>query len=246
MKKTRTSARRAARTLTTALLLTLSAAALIGPNIFTRPSSAQTPSCQPTQEGLISWWRGESDASDGVGANGGTPVGTVSYTQGQVGQAFSFDGSGYVEVADSPTLEPSRVAVEAWVRHLGGPGYAKYILSKGANGDYAASYALYTGGGDGLYFYITGSDNFIYFSPDAGQSVWDGQWHHVLGTFDGQHLRLYVDGAQVATAALSPPAPRLNTTYLPAVASTWGATAATVPAVTTTSSGTWTRSRSIA
>jgi hypothetical protein len=34
-------------------------------------------------------------------------------------------------------------------------------------------------------------------SPDAGPSIWDGSWHHVVGTYDGATLRLYVDGNEI-------------------------------------------------
>jgi Concanavalin A-like lectin/glucanases superfamily len=36
-------------------------------------------------------------------------------------------------------------------------------------------------------------------SPDVGNSIWDGTWHHIAGTFDGSTVRLYVDGTQVGT-----------------------------------------------
>ena len=28
----------------------------------------------------------------------------------------------------------------------------------------------------------------------AGYGVWDGNWHHAVGTFDGERIALYVDG----------------------------------------------------
>ena len=34
----------------------------------------------------------------------------------------------------------------------------------------------------------------------ASASVWDGKWHAIAGTYDGTVARLYVDGAQVASA----------------------------------------------
>ena len=29
--------------------------------------------------------------------------------------------------------------------------------------------------------------------------MWDGAWHHVAATFDGNYLRLYVDGVEIGT-----------------------------------------------
>jgi len=34
-------------------------------------------------------------------------------------------------------------------------------------------------------------------SPDAGIRVWDGNWHHVAGTFDGAAVHLFLDGSEV-------------------------------------------------
>src|SRR5262245_65255486 len=55
--------------------------------------------------GLVSWWRGEGNATDAQGVNHGTLVGGVTFAPGQVGQAFSFDGTGRVNVPDAPVLD---------------------------------------------------------------------------------------------------------------------------------------------
>ena len=56
----------------------------------------------PTLPGLVSSYQGEGNALDSIGHNNGTPSGNVRYAPGQVGQAFSFDGSSYVSVPNSP------------------------------------------------------------------------------------------------------------------------------------------------
>src|SRR5207248_9141361 len=61
-----------------------------------------------------------------------------------------------------------------------------------------SSYALYTSGG-GLSFYVTTTNGFA-LSPDAG-FVWDGNFHHVVGTYDGSYVRIYVDGAEVGSGS---------------------------------------------
>ncbi len=36
-------------------------------------------------------------------------------------------------------------------------------------------------------------------SPDAGTNIWDGNWHSVVGTFNGSEVDLYVDGKEVGS-----------------------------------------------
>jgi hypothetical protein len=65
-----------------------------------------------------------------------------------------------------------------------------------------ASYGLYTGTGGGIVFYVSNGVS-VSLSPDAGAQIWDGDWHRVLGTFDGAVVRLYVDGREVGTGTPS-------------------------------------------
>ena len=157
--------------------------------------------------GIVGQWHLDGNANDSSGnnLNGAVSLSGASFVSGKFGQALSVDGTGYVQVPDSTLLEPSEITVEAWVKRLGSPGGAKYIVSKylpNKHGAYS-SYGLYTGSG-GLRFYIGYSGGWIGSPQASASAVWDGNWHHVAGTFDGSQIKLYLDGVQVdgATSTL--------------------------------------------
>ncbi len=122
---------------------------------------------------------------------------TVSAGRYYTRNALSFDGDDSIAVADSTTLEPSNISVGAIVRSKT-PGQYRYVVSKGALQCQTASYGLYTGADGGLIFYISNGTETV-LSPDATARIWDGNWHIVLGTFDGGRVRLYVDGREIGT-----------------------------------------------
>jgi hypothetical protein len=162
--------------------------------------------------GLVGYWKMDEGAgihvSDSSGyGNDGSLTGGVTWVPRGSGSALSFGGgSGYVQVPDNSSLEPPlSVSVGVWLRHVGSPGDYRYIIAKGAAGCTAASYALYTGPNGGLEFYVSRQHGAVYGrSPDAGQRVWDGNWHLAIGTFDGTTVRLYVDGAEVRSGTAYP------------------------------------------
>jgi hypothetical protein len=116
--------------------------------------------------------------------------------------ALRFAGAQRVQVANAPSLEPDGVTVVARVRGTSGGAY-RYVASKGALSCETASYGLYTGPTGGLRFYVSDGTSYT-LSADAGTGVWDGKWHVVAGAFDGDEVRLWVDGAQVGTAVAAP------------------------------------------
>ena len=77
-----------------------------------------SPACVLPPDGLAAWWAAEGNAYDALCQDNGTPHGGVTFTNGQVGAAFCFDGAtGYVEVPHSSTLElTSQLTIELWVR----------------------------------------------------------------------------------------------------------------------------------
>jgi hypothetical protein len=141
-----------------------------------------------------------SVAHDSIGDADGTLQGGPDWTDGRFLRALDFNGSSAVVVKDRPRFDSSAVSVSAWVSANGSPGNFEYVVAKGASGCSAASYGLYTGPNGGLVFYVSSDQGLTYtLSPDAGAAIWDGNWHNVVGTFDGSKVRLFVDGRQVGS-----------------------------------------------
>lgn len=152
------------------------------------------------EDNLIARWNmntlSNNMMSDSSGNNLNGITSGITLVNGKFGNAFNFTGNGFATVSDNPLLEPANLSIEAWVKSASSPGIYKYIISKGVNGCVNASYALYTGINGGLQFYVAQGNSYI-LSPDAGTGVWDGNWHHVTGTFDGSNIRLYVDQTEI-------------------------------------------------
>ncbi len=135
-----------------------------------------------------------------LGSTAGADANDPTWIKGifNVGSALRFDGDDFVTIPDSPSLRPDKLTVSAWIRHDGNPGPFNYFVAKGANGCTASSFALYTAAHDELQFYVYDGDAWVS-SPEAPQTVWDGNWHNIAGTYDGSMVRLFVDGRQVGT-----------------------------------------------
>src|ERR1039457_126157 len=82
-------------------------------------ASAQPTSCAPPPAGLVSWWAAEGNTLDSVGTNNGVLFPGAAFTAGEVGQAFSFNGTTQcVTVPYSRSLVTTNYSVEAWVKPL--------------------------------------------------------------------------------------------------------------------------------
>jgi len=146
---------------------------------------------------LISWWRAETNTTDTLGLNNGTIQGTVTYAAGRrAGKAFHTAG-GLVNVPDSTSLHPSNLTVQAFVSAIS-PGANKYIISKSATAS-SASYAFHTGPSGGLAFYVNTSGGVVASPSASSTTIWDGFFHFIDGTYDGQTVRLFVDGKEVGS-----------------------------------------------
>jgi len=134
-----------------------------------------------------------------LGASPGADPTDPEWVPGRFGTGLRFDGSDdqFAEIDQPATLTPTFVSLEAWVRRLGTPGRWRYVMSNGGQGCDFSSFGLYSGSGGGLSFYVAGTGGYVT-SPDAAQAqVWDGGWHYAVGTYDGQHVRLYLDGNEL-------------------------------------------------
>jgi trimeric autotransporter adhesin len=70
--------------------------------------------CVAAPPGLVGWWTGDGDTVDIAGNNSGTLRNGATYGKGEVGQAFSFAGSGASVLVSSPVYSPSSGTLMLW------------------------------------------------------------------------------------------------------------------------------------
>src|ERR1019366_5236800 len=165
-------------------------------------ASADLTNCAPAPPGLVSWWPGEGNANDQVGANSGTVLGEATFAPGLVGQAFSFNGwSGLVVVPDAPALRfTNAMTIEAWVYPAASPqGYPFGIVTKWFGDADQFSYSTAIDISGKVYFLVSknglaateGVDYGIVYSANT---VPLNQWTHFAATYDGAWLKVYLNG----------------------------------------------------
>jgi hypothetical protein len=135
-----------------------------------------------------------------LGSTAGADDNDPTWIRGVFGikSALRFDGDDFVTIPDAPELRPRELTVSTWFRGDSTPGRHRYLVAKGADRCEASAYALYSSASEGLGFYVYDGTTWRR-SPEADASVWDGQWHHAAGTYDGSVLRLFVDGVEVGS-----------------------------------------------
>ncbi len=77
------------------------------------------PSCAAALPGLVGWWTGDGNAVDIAGNNPGTLQDGATYGNGEVGQAFSFAGSGAAVLVNSPVYSPTAGTLMFWFMPTG-------------------------------------------------------------------------------------------------------------------------------
>jgi subtilisin-like proprotein convertase family protein len=151
---------------------------------------------------IVAMWRGEDNYTDSI--NGLTPEASltsgVTFTNGEVGQAFSFRTSyPKIAVADQPMFVlTNELSLEAWVYPAAGHT-GNYILFRGDNRPGNDPYGL-SGQSDGtLQFQIDDPNNNA--ASVSAPLPGNNQWMHVAGTFDGYtgELKLYINGVVVSS-----------------------------------------------
>jgi hypothetical protein len=148
--------------------------------------------------GQAAWdWSGNGNHGQ-LGSTAGADANDPTRIWGPFLGALHFDGNDFVRVRAARNLEPATVTVASWIRSSTPPGRFQYLFSKGATECITGSYGLYTGPHGGLAFYISDGEQAA-ISPEASEDVWDGRWHFVAGTFDGDTVRVFVDGREIGS-----------------------------------------------
>ncbi|GAB5402826.1 MAG: hypothetical protein Aurels2KO_10570 [Aureliella sp.] len=158
---------------------------------------------QPATADLIAHWTGDGTAVDATGnGHDGSLFGNTTYAPGKIGQAFSFDGADdYVRISTTAALEPSVFSVAAWV-NVASTG-ALVTIAESSHGNPGASGWALQIDTLGRPRFAVGSTTTVFPEAVGTSNIFDGNFHHLAGVFDGTDLKMYVDGAEEATLAFS-------------------------------------------
>ncbi len=152
-------------------------------------------------------WNGHSD--EVIDDSGNKLDGRAHYlantVPGKVCRAGSFDNGEYVEFANDALLQlAENYTIAAWIKTTKASGtivdksglsdpWAGYVFAVGP--DSGGKLALWNGNGAGSWY------------VSSGQTVNDGNWHHVAVSVEGKRIQFYVDGlpdgAPLTAAALT-------------------------------------------
>ncbi len=167
-----------------------------------------------SSNGLVGLWSFNGYDMSGVsaydrsGSNGnGVLTNGPTVTPGKVGQSLQFDGvNDYVSIPNSTALNPTYMSVSAWIKTSATGIYQQIIAKDQCRANCTTSF-------NRVWQFRVSSANkaeFIPFNTNStptwqlitgSTTVTDGQWHHLVGTWDGTTVRLYVDGVSDATPA---------------------------------------------
>jgi hypothetical protein len=155
-----------------------------------------------------------------IGATGSQTTTTQAWTNGASGRssgAMSFDGTDdYVTCGTGSSLNlTSSGTIEVWFKITGTlPTYAGLVSKSSSGNTDGIAYVLGKGSG-GNAFRINLSNGTTDQSVYTTTSSWaTGQWYHIVATWDGTTVKMYVNGQQEANPGQTVNAQTLGTTPL--------------------------------
>jgi len=140
----------------------------------------------------------------------GTISGATRSTLGKFGRALSFDGaSDWVTIADANDLDlTTKMTLEAWVFPATTNNVWRAVIAKELSGDLAYAMMARSSSGRPYGLISNGGEQLA----QGTSALPANTWSHMATTYDGSAVRLYVNGALVAT---KPAIGSIVTTNLP-------------------------------
>jgi len=162
---------------------------------------------KPTErvaEGLVGWWQfregtgAEVADNSEYAATGRVVNGLPVWVAGRTGPALDLDAREWVDCGAEPQFSLDQgLTLEMWFKPTAHPVAYPGMLSRGGPGDTFRYNLAFTKLGDSLAFRMddAGGQHLAY-NPQ-GVSPILGQWSHAVATYDGEVMRVYLNGREL-------------------------------------------------
>ena len=169
---------------------------------------AYTP--PPVTDGLVGCWKFDEGsgvtAVDSSGSGNHGLIVNATYSEDIPPQALSnysliFNSTwgnaySYVTIPDNSSLRPSSgLTLAAWVKAGTYEGRMRTIISEQYGDSSADSFVLWYHDDGNLWFDVGGVGHIQIVQPPANE------WHHIIATYNGTLMQLYVDGVEKVSSA---------------------------------------------
>ena len=131
------------------------------------------------------WYDLSGNGNNGTNSN-------ITYSSTNGGILYFNDSSSVSLISNSSSLNPTTgLTIESWVKFSGNS--ADFIFEKG---NVNTQYSLFSHSTDIVFrTYHSGDTSYHTQNPSKSSvGVVNGQWHHIVGSWDGSTKRIYVDG----------------------------------------------------
>ena|GEM_PF-4307006 len=163
-------------------------------------TSCVKPPSDPDCVGL--WHLDEGEGSMAEDSSGGGHDGSISgatWVDGRYGKALHFDGDDTVDCGDIDEIDGvSELTVEVWVRVPADAGGTREFIRK--DGVFAHGFG-WSANRPRFWVYFT---DIGWRNSGDGPEINDDRWHHIVGVYDGQYIRIYVDGVERSSNNVGP------------------------------------------
>jgi len=137
-------------------------------------------------------------------SNNGTLVNGPVWVDGKLGKALSFDGvDDYLYVNDTPILKPAAITVEAWFKRSAHDSYDA-IVSKWdhltGNREYQIDIGTFS---TNRISWMISSNGYDCTPLTSSTTISDDIWYHIVGTYNGSRMILYVNGMEENSTSYS-------------------------------------------
>ena len=142
---------------------------------------------------LLLHLNGSSVDSSGNNNNGTDTAITYSLANGKFGQGAGFNGSSSnISISDTASLKiTGNITISAWINPSSAPTFT-CVAGKFLNSTNKSYWLAFNGGKAGMYISTNGSNQT---GEALSQTLSNGVWYNVVGTYDGTNTKIYVNGS---------------------------------------------------